>query len=679
MEQQNNTIMVNGRPVEIADEPNLLEVIRKAKIDLPTFCYHSELSTYGACRLCIVELEGKGIVASCSVEPQPGMKVRTHTAELREMRRTTLELLLANHPQACTTCAKNTQCKLQDLAHRFGIEDVVFDRPVKDRPLDDSNPALVRDPNKCVLCGDCVRYCAEVQNIGAIDFVNRGAQVTVSPAYYKPLGDVECVFCGQCAAVCPTGAITPKSDEAAVMEAVDDPETTVVAQMAPAVRVALGEEFGFEPGSSVTWKIVAALKALGFDQVYDTSFAADLTVIEEAGEFIERTQAGERLPQFTSCCPAWIKMAEQFYPDLLPNLSSCRSPQQMFGALARRTLPEQLNVKPNKLVVVSIMPCTAKKYEAAREEFEQDEKADVDYVLTTRELAGVIKSAGLRFPELEPESFDLPLGFKTGAGVIFGNSGGVSEAVVRYAHEKITGHRSPEVDVHAVRGEEGMREAEIKMGDKTVRMAIVHGLANAQRLAEQVRNGTCNYDFIEVMACPGGCIGGAGQPVSFDDEIRHKRRHGLYAVDKGLQVHHPQDNTYVTDCYRDAIGEIGGKEAHHLLHTKYKSRQRIAGQEMSLANEDTPPNKAEVNVCLGTSCFMKGSQELLQALANYVNSNNLANYIEIKASFCHEKCGKGPVVKVGDETFTHADFEQVKDAMNNLTRTLHKNEIFGVN
>lgn len=662
-ELQNNHILINGRAVEIQDEPNLLEVIRKAGIDLPTFCYHSELSIYGACRLCIVDVEGMGVAASCSVTPKAGMRVRTHTAALREMRRTTLELLLANHPQACTTCVKNTQCKLQDLARRFGIEEVVFERPVKDREIDNSNPSLVRDPNKCVLCGDCVRFCSEVQNIGAIDFVNRGTQVTVAPAFNKPLGDVECVFCGQCAAVCPTGAITPQNDEEKVLSALDDPETTVVAQLAPAVRVALGEEFGSEPGESVTWKIVAALKALGFDQVYDTSFAADLTVIEEAEEVMERLKGDNRLPQFSSCCPAWVKMAEQFYPDLLPHLSSCRSPQQMFGAMARKTLPAQLNIENKNLVVVSIMPCTAKKYEAGREEFEQDSLRDVDHVITTRELAAIIRGAGLRFQDLDPESFDLPLGFKTGAGVIFGNSGGVSEAVVRYVHEKLTGKRSPEVDVHEVRGEEGLREAEITMGEEKINMAIVHGLANAQRLADKVREGECKYDFIEIMACPGGCIGGAGQPVSYDDTIRHKRRAGLYAVDKGLQVHHPQDNPYITEFYNRVLGDVGGEQAHRILHTAYQPRQRISGQKLSFADEEVDSDQIEVDVCLGTSCFLKGSQNLLQKLANHVNSNGLSEKVEVKASFCHENCSKGPVVKVGDKTLIKTDFDTVKEML----------------
>lgn len=664
-DKDKHQLTVNGRAVAIADEPNLLEVIRKAKIDLPTFCYHSELSVYGACRLCIVELEGRGIVASCSVAPEPGMVVRTHTARLREIRRTTLELLLANHPQACTTCGKNTQCKLQDLARRFGIDSVAFQRTTRNQQIDDTNPALVRDPNKCVLCGDCVRFCAEVQNIGAIDFVNRGAGVRVAPAYEKPLGDVECVFCGQCAAVCPTGAITPKNDEARVLEAIDDPDTTVVAQLAPAVRVALGDEFGYEAGAAVTWKTVAALKALGFDQVYDTSFAADLTVIEEAGEFLERMKTGERVPQFTSCCPAWVKLAEQFYPDLLCNLSSCRSPQQMFGSLARRTLPEQLNIDPRQLVVVSVMPCTAKKYEAAREEFAGNGQPDVDVVLTTRELAAMVRGAGLRFAELEPESFDLPLGFKTGAGVIFGNSGGVSEAVVRYACEKVTGRRMPDVDVHAVRGEEGVREAELKIGEQTVRMAIVHGLANAQRVAEQVRQGSCPYDFVEVMACPGGCIGGAGQPVSLDENARRRRTQGLYAVDKSLQVHHPQDNPYVAAYYRDAIGEAGSATAHQLLHTRYQARKRIRGQELSLGTESDPA-KVPLNVCLGTSCYLRGSKDLLQKLTRHVTENELREHVEVSASFCHEQCDRGPVVTVGEKTLVRTDFETVRDCLDEM-------------
>ncbi len=651
-----NTLTLNGRSVPVDEATNLLEVIRAAKIDLPTFCYHSDLSVYGACRLCIVEVEGRGIVASCSTPPAPGMIVRTHTEELREMRRTTLELLLANHPQTCTTCVKSTQCKLQDLAQRFGIEEVAFKRTVKDHPRDDTNPSLVRDPNKCVLCGDCVRFCSEIQAVGAIDFVNRGAKVTVAPAYNKGLGDVECVFCGQCAAVCPTGAITPRNDVNSAWSAIDDPETTVVVQIAPAVRVALGEEFGLDPGTTVTWKMVAALKTLGFDQVYDTSFAADLTVVEEATEFLGRVKDGARLPQFTSCCPGWVKFVEQFYPDLLANLSSCRSPQQMFGSVARRTLPEQLGVEPKNLVVVSIMPCTAKKFEASRAEFATAGQADVDLVLTTRELAAMIRGAGLRFNELNNESFDLPLGFKTGAGVIFGNSGGVSEAVVRFAHEKVTGERMSSVDVHEVRGEEGVREAVIQMGETTVRMAIVHGLANARRIAEQVRKGICEYDFIEVMACPGGCIGGAGQPVSFDDDIRHRRTEALYAVDKSLQVHHSQDNPYVQACYRDTLGDVGGHESHRFLHTEYSARKRIGGQELSLA-EPATQDRLEVDVCLGTSCFLRGSQELLQALANRVKQEELEDCIEVKASFCHEKCDRGPVVVVGGEALVRTNFE----------------------
>jgi NADH-quinone oxidoreductase subunit G len=639
-----NYLTIDGRQVAIGDERNLLELVRKIGIDIPSFCYHSELSVYGACRLCIVDIEGRGIVGSCSTTPLPGMVVRTATAEIREMRKITIELLLADHHQGCTTCGKSDDCKLLDLARRLGVDQVRF-KPVKEPvPLDTSNPSLVRDPNKCILCGDCVRACDEIQGIGAIDFAHRGADSCVLPAFGKDLGQVECVFCGQCARVCPTGAIMPKSVVEEVFAELAKPERTVVAQIAPAVRVAVGEAFGLEPGTDVTGRIVAALKMLAFDQVYDTCFAADLTVLEEAAEFIKRKKSGENLPQFTSCCPAWVKYAEQYHPALLPNLSSCRSPQAMFGSLAKDMLPAKLGVVKKSIAVVSIMPCTAKKYEAERPELAEDGVADVDFVLTTQELVRMIGSAGLDFANLEPAALDLPMGFKTGAGVIFGNSGGVSEAVLRHAYEVLSGEALHSVEFREVRGEGGLREAEIPLGDLKLKLAIVHSLANAKRLCRQIEAGECDYDLVEVMACPGGCVGGAGQPVSFTPEARRQRTAGLYDIDRRLQVHKPLDNPYLERTYQEHLGEVGGHRAHELLHTEYQSRKRIEDEEVTLLGNGKSP--VTVTVCVGTSCFLRGSQELLKNLLAHVEQSGLDGQVNVKATFCHERCDRGPTVGV---------------------------------
>jgi NADH-quinone oxidoreductase subunit G len=639
------TVNIDGRDIPINGERNLLELIRKADIDLPTFCYHSDLSVYGACRLCLVDIAGRGIQGACSTPPEPGLKVRTQTEEIREIRKIAIELLLANHERECTSCAKSAACKLQDIARKLGIQQVRFKPVHAPAPVDRSSLALVRDPNKCVLCGDCVRFCTEIQGIGAIDFAYRGHEAAVLPAFGKPIGEGECVNCGQCAAVCPTGALTVRSETEAVWKALNDPTKTVVVQVAPAVRVAVGELFGMPPGESTRGQLVAALKRLGFDKVYDTSFSADLTVIEEANEFLNRKTKNGKLPLFTSCCPGWVKFAEQYFPELLPNLSTCRSPQQMLGAVAKETLPAELGVKKENLVMVSIMPCTAKKFEAKRPEFVTDGFPDVDHVLTTQELARMIEEAGLRFTKLQPESFDMPMGFKTGAGVIFGNSGGVSEAVLRYASEKVTGKKLENPDFPAVRGEDGLRIVEVPVDGITLKLGIVHGLKNARTLAEKVRRGKCDLDLIEVMACPGGCIGGAGQPVSQDPDIRKLRAKGLYDVDKNMELHKSQENHFVTECYQRHLGEIGGKNAHRLLHTHYQSRRRITGEDIALG--DGPAgDKLKVKVCTGTSCFLKGSQQILHDLLDYVQKENLQEYVDVSASFCFEKCDQGPTVTV---------------------------------
>jgi len=658
------TVNIDGLDIPINGERNLLELIRKANIDLPTFCYHSDLSVYGACRLCLVDIAGRGIQGACSTPAEPGLKVRTQTEEIREIRKISIELILANHERECTTCSKSSSCQLQDIARKLGIQKIRF-KPVHEPvEVDRSSLSLVRDRNKCVLCGDCVRYCSEIQGIGAIDFAYRGHDAAVLPAFGKDLGEGECVNCGQCAAVCPTGALTPKSEIDEVWKALGNPAKTVVAQIAPAVRVAIGELFGMPAGESTRGQIVAALKRLGFDRVYDASFSADLTVIEEANEFLKRKTEGGKLPLFTSCCPGWVKFAEQYFPELLPNLSTCKSPQQMLGALCKELLPADLNVKKEDLVMVSIMPCTAKKFEAKRPEFATDGIPEVDHVLTTQELARMIEEAGLRFASLQPESIDMPMGFKTGAGVIFGNSGGVSEAVLRYASEKLTGEKLINPDFHAVRGEDGLRIVEVPVNGIVLKLGIVHGLKNARTLAEKARRGKCDLDLIEVMACPGGCIGGAGQPVSRDTGIRKIRAKGLYNVDKNLELHKSQENHFVTEVYQKHLGEIGGKNAHRLLHTHYSNRRRIAGEDIHLG-DGPAAEKLDVKVCAGTNCFLKGSQNILHELLNTVETEGLQDEVAINASFCFEKCDRGPTVSVDGKNIQWCTVQAAKTELLN--------------
>jgi NADH-quinone oxidoreductase subunit G len=505
--------------------------------------------------------------------------------------------------------------------------------------------------------------CSEIQGIGAIGFAYRGHKTAVLPAFGKGLGNVECVGCGQCASVCPTGALTPKPEIEEVWNLLADPEMTVVAQVAPAVRVGLGECFGSGPDAPVMGRLVAALKTIGFDQVYDTTFAADLTVIEEAEEFLARKAAGERLPQFTSCCPGWVQFAEQYYPELLPRLSSCRSPQQMFGSLVKEMLPADLGITRKKLAVVSIMPCTAKKFEARRPEFQKDGQPDVDYVLTTQEVARMIEQAGLRFNDLEPQSRDMPFGFGTGAGIIFGTSGGVTEAVLRYAAEKITGKTLRDTDFTEVRGDSGLREVNMEVGGATLRLAVVHGLANARVVADKVREGTCDYDLIEVMACPGGCVGGAGQPVTNDMAARKRRTKRLYQSDKARQLHKAQDNIFVNQCYAKFLGDVGGHTAHALLHTAYQSRRRLPEENLVLLGGPGAEAKHHVRVCLGTSCYLKGAQDILTGLLGHIFEQGLETVVDVRASFCFERCANGPTVEIDGEILGRSTLETVLAAL----------------
>ncbi len=558
---------IDGRTVEFTDEPNVLSVIRKAGIDIPTLCYHSELSVYGACRLCTVENERGKTFASCSEPPRDGMIVYTNTPRLMKYRKLILELLLAAHCRDCTTCIKSGECQLQALAHRMGVETIRFENTKEQHPLDFSSPSIVRDPNKCILCGDCVRMCDNVQSVNAIDFAYRGTRALVTPAFNKKIAETDCVNCGQCRVVCPTGAISIHTNTDTVWDLLADKNTKVVAQIAPAVRVAVGDRFGLPKGENVMGKLVNVLHRLGFDEVYDTSYGADLTVIEESEELLNRLEAGENLPLFTSCCPAWVKFCEERYPDLAKNLSTCRSPQQMFGAVVREYYKDPEKSGGKRIVSVSIMPCTAKKEEILRPESTTNGKQDIDYVLTTTELIGMIRKAGIRFEDLEIEATDMPFGIGSGAGVIFGVTGGVTEAVLRRLRE---GHNRADMErikFSGVRGEDGLKEVAFDYNGRTIRAAVVNGLGNANSLMKRIQSGEVQYDFVEVMACRRGCIMGGGQPVPVDPESRIARSKGIYNTDINTQIKKSNENPLVQSLYD---GLLKGK-THELLHRNFEA------------------------------------------------------------------------------------------------------------
>lgn len=653
-----NLIYIDNQAVKINGEKNLLQLIRNTGVDLPTFCYHSELSVYGACRMCVVEIEGQGIVASCSTPPQPGSRILTNSPRVQRVRRTVLELLLANHERDCTTCEKNGHCKLQELANRFGIRKVRFGERDLKLPIDDSGSSIVRDPNKCILCGDCVRMCSEVQGIGILNFSNRGSRVQVSPAFNKNIAEVDCVGCGQCTSVCPTGALVVKKEIDKAWAALHNPNLQVVAQVAPAVRVALGEEFGLPAGEIVTGKVVAALKRLGFDKVFDTCLAADLTIMEETHEFIERLERKERLPLFTSCCPAWVKYAEYNEPSLLGQLSSCRSPQQMFGSLVKKYWAKSLGKKPEEIFVISIMPCTAKKFEAARPEFSENKVRDVDLVLTTQELAQMIRESGLDFANLDAESFDMPLGFTTGAGVIFGASGGVAEAALRNAYEILSGETLEQVNFEAVRGFKDLKETSVTIKGRKVKVGVVHGLGNAKELLQNIKAGKVEYDLVEVMACPGGCIGGAGQPIA-GTETKQVRGRAIYKADKLSQLRKSQDNPIVARLYQNWLDKPGSEQAHRSLHTKYRTRAKISGEDIELLT-GREENKVDIEVCVGACCYQKGSYDTLREFMKQAAQSNLSEQVNLHATFCMEGCQHSPSVKIDGEILEEVTPDKVE-------------------
>lgn len=556
-------MLIDGNPVEINGEKNLLEVIRKAGIELPTFCYHSELSVYGACRMCMVENSHGGMEAACSTVPKAGMEIYTNTERLHKHRKMILELLLANHCRDCTTCQKNGKCRLQELASLFGLESIRFKNLKPEPELDTSSLSIIRDAHKCILCGDCVRMCNEIQNVGAIDFVNRGSKMVIGPAFNEPIANSPCVGCGQCAAVCPTGAIVIRKDTGRVWPELNDKNTKVVAQVAPAVRVAMAKEFGLPENENSMGRITAALRRLGFDEVYDTATGADLTVLEESNEFLQRIEAGENLPLITSCCPAWIQYCEKNHPELMKNISTCKSPMQMFSSVIKA---EYAN-SSRRVVCVAIMPCTAKKFECAREEFMHDGVPETDYVITTQELIQMIHKAGIVFDELEPEAVDPEFSTSTGAGVIFGVTGGVTEAVLRRLSTDKSKKALLSIAFNDVRGMKGVKETTIPYGDKEVRIAIVSGLKNAESVIKALKNGE-HFDFIEVMACPGGCVAGGGQPFGTNatKEVRGK---ALYSADKMLSIKRSEENPLMLSLYD---GVLKGR-VHELLHVHYNHKE----------------------------------------------------------------------------------------------------------
>jgi NADH-quinone oxidoreductase subunit G len=558
------TLFIDGKEVEYSSEPNILEVIRKAGMNVPTFCYRPDLTQFGACRMCVVEIEGRGIQSSCTMPPEPGLKISLNTEKVRRIRKTVLELLLASHDRKCLTCERSGTCELQKYSQEYGIKEIRYPSKTEFLPVDASNPSLVRDPNKCILCGACVRACEEFQGHAVLGFANRGSKTTVAPIGGRELSCVDCVYCGQCAAVCPTGALTIKSDVEKVWDEITNPNKKVAVQMAPAVRVALGEVFGMKPGENVIGKLNAALRRLGFDIVFDTNFSADLTIMEEGTEFLERLKSGENLPLFTSCCPAWVKYMETAHPDMLNHLSTAKSPMSMLSPVLKERLGKDLTV-------VAIMPCTAKKFEAAREELE-----GTDYVLTTQELGTMISAAGIDFAALEPEEADSPFGEYTGAGTIFGASGGVAEAAARTAYELATGKPLADVDIKTFRGTSNRsKTTELDINGTKVVVRVVSTLKEAEKAIQEVKNGTAAFQMLEVMACPGGCVSGGGQPKSCNScNVRGERAQGLYKEDSQLTHRKSHENPSIKKLYAEYLEKPGSHKAHKLLHTTYSDKRK---------------------------------------------------------------------------------------------------------
>lgn len=574
-------VNINGKDIQVPAGSTILEAAKELNIKIPTLC-HLDLhdikmvNQAASCRVCVVEVEGRrNLAPACATPVFEGMKIKTDTQKAIRARRTVVELLLSDHPKDCLICEKNTDCELQSLAADLGIREIKYEGKMSEYPIDKSSYSIVRNMDKCVLCRRCETVCNNVQTVNVLSAVGRGFDTVVGTAFDLPIHETTCTFCGQCLAVCPTAALTEVNNVSKVWNAINSKKYVVV-QTAPAVRVALGEEFGMEPGTVVTGKMAAALRTLGFDKVFDTDFAADLTIMEEASEFVHRLEHGGKLPILTSCCPGWVKFFEHQFSDMLDIPSSCKSPHEMFGAVAKTYLAEKLDVKPEDMIVVSVMPCVAKKYESARPELGHGGTKDVDIVITTRELAQMIKEAGINFNELEDQDFDNPLGESTGASVIFGTTGGVIEAALRTAYEWLTKETLENVEFEALRGLDGTKEATVNINGQDIKIAVTHGLGNARALLEKIRAGEAEYHAIEIMACPGGCIGGGGQPYHHGDlSILSRRIEGIYSEDRAKTIRKSHENPMIKQLYAEYLGEPYGHKAHELLHTTYTARQKM--------------------------------------------------------------------------------------------------------
>ena len=573
-------LTINGIPVEVEEGTTILEAARKINIDIPTLCFLKDINEVGDCRMCVVEVEGnRGFATACIQKVAEGMVVKTSTPAVIEARKIVLDLILSNHDRECLTCTRNGTCELQKLAQEFYVDEIKYQGSRNRHKIDDISPSIVRDFNKCILCRRCVATCKNVQGIGAIDCVNRGFESCISTVENKSLNDVNCTFCGQCIEACPVGALKEKDSTEIVWSKLRDEDTYVIVQTAPAVRAALGEEFGMPIGTNVTGKMVSALKHLGFDKVFDTNTGADFTIIEEGNEFLERFKNNGVLPMITSCSPGWVKYIEMNYPELIPHLSSCKSPHQMFGALIKTYFAEKEKIDPAKIFVVSVMPCIAKKFERTRDDMQGAGYDDVDAVLTTRELARMIKQAHINFVDLEDSKFDSPMGEATGAGAIFGVTGGVMEAALRTVQEKVTGNAFEKLEYESIRGMDGIKRAEVDMNGTKVKVVVASGLKNAQIIMEEIKSGKADYQFVEIMACPGGCIMGGGQPIRTSKErstidIRGKRASALYSIDEKSIIRKSHENPVVKKIYEEYLGEPGGHKAHELLHTTYVKREK---------------------------------------------------------------------------------------------------------